>query len=73
MVNFAHYSLTHETFFMQVSTISNADGSLEKVEPVKLPNGASVEEFQVVILFFEYLKVKIIVWSTFLFAFIAGW
>lgn len=57
---------------MQVSTISNADGSLEKEEPVKLPNGASVEEFQVVILFIEYLKAKIIVWSTFLFAFIAG-
>ena len=44
---------------MQVSIISNADGTLEKIEPVKLPNGAIVEEFQVVILFIEQLKSQI--------------
>ena len=55
--------LTHETFFMQVSIISNADETLDKVEPVKLPNGPSGENFQVVILFIEYLKFELIVGS----------
>ncbi|KAJ9707381.1 hypothetical protein PVL29_002406 [Vitis rotundifolia] len=55
--------LSHETFFMQVGIISNANGTLEKIEPVKLPNGSGGENFQVVILFIEYLKEKLIVWS----------
>ena len=48
---------------MQVGIISNANGTLEKIEPVKFPNGPGGESFQVVILFIEYLKVKLIVWS----------
>ncbi|KAJ9707375.1 hypothetical protein PVL29_002400 [Vitis rotundifolia] len=39
--------LSHETFFMQVGIISNANGTLEKIEPVKLPNGSGGENFQV--------------------------
>ena len=35
----------NETFFMQVSIISNANGTLEKIEPVNLPNGPGGENF----------------------------
>ena len=41
---------------MQVSIISNANGTLEKIEPVKFPNGPGGENLLVVILFIEYLK-----------------
>ena len=37
---------------------------MEKIEPFKLPNGLSGENFQLVILFIDYLKVKLIVWSS---------
>lgn len=52
--------LTHETFFMQVS---NADETLEKIEPVKLPSRSSGENFEVAILFIECLRSKLLVWS----------
>lgn len=59
MVDFTLF-LTHETFFMQVS---NADETLEKIEPVKLPSRSSGENFEVAILFIECLRSKLLVWS----------
>ena len=52
---FCSLFLTHESFLMQVSMLSNADEKSEKKEPVKLPSRSSGENFQVAILFIEYL------------------
>ena len=52
---FCSLFLTHESFLMQVSMLSNADEKSEKIEPVKLPSRSSGENFQVAILFIEYL------------------